>query len=279
MFSNVLTWRNDPALRFEWDRLHARRRFPTGVFPVWGGIFLYVLTITYAWTYSSLLSSPPLGASVDAILIRKWTSPIFWFHGGVFWLLPWLMFERRLLYRYNSPTDLEQKTGVLLRLFTYALLAFPLIRLGVFGISQIFVRNAPCPTLVDFVLFDTRIPVMMRYFQSLTITLCFALYTLSMIVLRLRLAQWAALRAATRTWRFVFYTISTLAFAGLFFLLKVNVYDYIVPFEIPSNGFFHLFLRHFVLWIALFITAHLFMAHLIHRANRSLAARLTSQDA
>jgi len=272
MLSAVHSWRRDPSVRFEWNCLHACRPIPLGALPVWMGVAVYVVLITYPWAHAPLLSSVGLRGSLGGEMLLKASTPLFWACAFAFWFLPWAMFERRILYRTSTPADLEKKTNVLIRLFFYALLFYPLIRLGYFGVSQIALRTPPSPTLIDLILFDTSRPILFRYVFTLGVALTFALYTLSMVVLRLRLAQWATLRAHSRAMRFVAYAIPSVTFALLLFPLKRNVYNELVPFVMGEGGMPGLFISHYLPWVAFVVALSFGAAHLVHRANRTLAA-------
>jgi hypothetical protein len=292
MITTVIAWRTDPGVRFEWKCLHARHPIPLGVLPVWGGLFLFTIALIFPWAHAPLISTTVGDHSWSADLLRKCSAPSFLIHTLLFWLLPWMMLERRMLYRGRTLDHLQKKTAVLIRLYLCALLAFPLIRLGSFGLYHIAHHGDPAPTLIDTILYDSSRPMAQRYFFTLFIALCFGMYTLSMVVLRLRLAQWAAVSTDRRFDRFVGYAIPSIVFAVFLLALKRNVYNLLNPYAVPEEGMPALmlkrniysvlndsyavpeggmsaqFLQHWLPWVLISIALCLLAAHLAHVAAR-----------
>jgi hypothetical protein len=252
MLDALLPWRSNGLVLFEWDRLHGRRPVPLGVVPVWMGVAVFVIAVTFPGGLVPLISRVPGAVGLHGSLITSSGTPARWIHAAVFWALPWLLLERRMIYRGRSWEHLEAKTATLIRLFGYAMLAYPFLRLGFFGVSRLLYRGEPAATLIDLVLLETRFPILQRYLLAIAVAGQFAALTWLLVVARLRLAQWAAVIASKPLERLACYTATTLILTGALLALKTGLYDQISdPATWRTAGGAAHFLRHQLPWAAL----------------------------
>ncbi|NUP88389.1 MAG: hypothetical protein HUU25_01055 [Candidatus Sumerlaeia bacterium] len=266
--TSALGWNAGPLTDLEWHCLHARRPLPLGALSVWVALTLYAVALSFpVATLPSL--SPGLARAVgDLPFARLLLSPVFWMQALLFWLLPWILLERRMRYRGNSLPELEAKAAAIMRLYAYALACYPLLRLGSFGMLHLVRRGAPAPTHVDMILFDVSQPMLIRYVAALGVTALFGLVTWTVVVSRLRLAQWAAMSTPGRFDRFVAYSITTGVFVLFLGLLKRNIYDPLTPSGLLPDHKLEHFLTNLFPWALIVMTVSIAVAAGAHLAAR-----------
>jgi hypothetical protein len=236
LFAALFNWHRSHLAHREWDRLHARRPIPLAAASVWGGLTAYVVAMSFPWGLTPLEIPVPGSPGWQSTLLTTEATVARWVHAAVFWALPWVLFEWRLGVGRRPWEELEGRTTALIRLFGYALLFYPLIRLALFGVSRLAYRGLPAPTIIDAILLDAERPIVERYLWSLAVEGHFALITLILVTCRLRVAQWASVIVIRPPARLMLYALPTLGMTVLLILLKGTLYDPLAQSEFWRQG-------------------------------------------
>lgn len=224
MFAAIKHWRCSPDAQLEWDRFHAKP-LPWVALAVWLGVSAHVVAMSFPWGLTPLQIPVPGETGWQSTLLASDTTPARWVHAAIFWVLPWILMEWRLGVGRQSRESLEPRATALIRLFGYALLFYPLLRLGFFGLSRMFYRGLPAPTMIDAILLDTNRPIIERYLWTLATEWHFALITFLLVVCRVRIAQWAAVIVPRPPARLLLYALPSLIMTMALIILRMGLAD------------------------------------------------------
>jgi hypothetical protein len=269
VIAQVLGWNPSPLAALEWQHLHARRPLPIGASLAWAGVALYAVLMAQPWAMEPITPAALHGLLAASPALAPLFAPTLWVQAFAFWLLPWALLERCMRHRGNSWEQLEAKVTTLIRLYAWALAFYPLLRLGAFGILRLVQRGPAAPTLIDFILFDQKQPIALRYFAALGVAGLYGAVTWTLVVSRLRIAQWAAMSTPGRGQRFIAYAATTLVFGAFFLLVKANLFNAVSdPVRMIERGKVAYLAAHWVPWTIIAMTLSIGIAVGAHHAAR-----------